>query len=54
MSKDQIEDLHEIGAIDNAKFQVPGVGDAQGPLEPNICRKPAEALREKLQRSIQM
>ena len=26
MSKDQIEDLHEIGAIDNAKFEVPGVG----------------------------
>eukprot|EP00438_Fugacium_kawagutii_P018584 Skav206603 [mRNA] locus=scaffold332:65022:80299:- [translate_table: standard] len=25
MSKDQIEDLHEIGAIDNAKFEVPGV-----------------------------
>ena len=26
MSKDQIEDLHEIGAIDNAKFEVPGAG----------------------------
>jgi len=25
MSKEQIEDLHEIGAIDNAKFEVPGV-----------------------------
>ena len=25
MSMDRIEDLHEIGAIDNAKFDVPGV-----------------------------
>ncbi|CAE7248809.1 unnamed protein product [Symbiodinium natans] len=25
MSQDRIEDLHEIGAIDNAKFDVPGV-----------------------------
>ena len=25
MSQDRIEDLHEIGAIDNAKFEVPGV-----------------------------
>ena len=25
MTKEQIEDLHEIGAIDNAKFEVPGV-----------------------------